>query len=295
MGRPCGAALVEPQVPPLQRPAREPRQRAGRCRERHGSAPGNGSRSRPPLGPRISARSTPRGRRRHGGRRRPARCERVLTGAPPILAPPGPGRPLRPAVNRRGGGSVLPGMVRQDERAPFRAGLQRARERAYPPGEYVGQESFLRAGEIRRLADRAGIGPGRLRARPVLRNGRTGPAGRRRSGAAATWAWTPRRARSRSPAASPGTCRAASSRRRSRRCRTAPSTSCSSWRRCWPSPTRRPSWPRWRGARARRPLRLHPRGGPAAHAGRAGRMPDADTVWLVELAELMRTAAPRPG
>jgi SAM-dependent methyltransferase len=50
--------------------------------------------------------------------------------------------------------------VRQDQRAPFTAGLQRAREAAYPPGEYVGQESFLRATEIRRLARSAGIGPG---------------------------------------------------------------------------------------------------------------------------------------
>jgi ubiquinone/menaquinone biosynthesis C-methylase UbiE len=50
--------------------------------------------------------------------------------------------------------------VRQDERAPFLAGLRRAREAAYPPGEYVGQESFMRAAEIRRLAHRAGIGPG---------------------------------------------------------------------------------------------------------------------------------------
>jgi SAM-dependent methyltransferase len=50
--------------------------------------------------------------------------------------------------------------VRQDERAPFTAGLQRAREAAYPEGEYVGQESFLQADEIRRLARAAGIGPG---------------------------------------------------------------------------------------------------------------------------------------
>jgi SAM-dependent methyltransferase len=50
--------------------------------------------------------------------------------------------------------------VRQDDRAPFRAGLQRAREAAYPAGEYVGQESFLRAAEIRQLAGRAAIGPG---------------------------------------------------------------------------------------------------------------------------------------
>jgi SAM-dependent methyltransferase len=48
--------------------------------------------------------------------------------------------------------------VRQDDRAPFAAALRSAREAAYPPGEYVGQESFQTAGEIRRLADRAGIG-----------------------------------------------------------------------------------------------------------------------------------------
>jgi SAM-dependent methyltransferase len=50
--------------------------------------------------------------------------------------------------------------VRQDERAPFLAALQEAREAAYPPGEYAGQESFMRAGEIRTLATHAGIGPG---------------------------------------------------------------------------------------------------------------------------------------
>jgi SAM-dependent methyltransferase len=51
-------------------------------------------------------------------------------------------------------------VVSQDRRAPFRAALQRAREAAYPPGEYVGQESFMRAAEIRRLARSARIGPG---------------------------------------------------------------------------------------------------------------------------------------
>jgi SAM-dependent methyltransferase len=38
--------------------------------------------------------------------------------------------------------------------------LERARAAAFPAGEYVGQESFMRAGEIRTLAERAGIGPG---------------------------------------------------------------------------------------------------------------------------------------
>jgi ubiquinone/menaquinone biosynthesis C-methylase UbiE len=38
--------------------------------------------------------------------------------------------------------------------------LDRARAAAYPAGEYAGQESFMRAGEIRTLAHQAGIGPG---------------------------------------------------------------------------------------------------------------------------------------
>ena len=50
--------------------------------------------------------------------------------------------------------------MRQDERAPFVAALQRARESAYVDGEFVGQESFMRASEIRSLAVRAGIAPG---------------------------------------------------------------------------------------------------------------------------------------
>lgn len=50
--------------------------------------------------------------------------------------------------------------VRQDERAAFDRALQQARVSAYAPGEFVEQESFMRAGEIRALATRAGIGPG---------------------------------------------------------------------------------------------------------------------------------------
>jgi SAM-dependent methyltransferase len=50
--------------------------------------------------------------------------------------------------------------MKQDERAPFVQALQRARVAAYAPGEFVEQESFLRAGEIRAVASRAGIGPG---------------------------------------------------------------------------------------------------------------------------------------
>jgi SAM-dependent methyltransferase len=50
--------------------------------------------------------------------------------------------------------------VKQDEREPFVQALRQARQSAYAPGEYVEQESFMRAGEIRALAERAGIGPG---------------------------------------------------------------------------------------------------------------------------------------
>jgi SAM-dependent methyltransferase len=50
--------------------------------------------------------------------------------------------------------------VRQDDRARLDGALHRARMSAYAPGEYVGQESFMTAGEIRALAMQAGIGPG---------------------------------------------------------------------------------------------------------------------------------------
>ena len=50
--------------------------------------------------------------------------------------------------------------MKQDERLLFDRSLQRARLSAYASGEYVGQESFMRAGEILSLAARAGIGPG---------------------------------------------------------------------------------------------------------------------------------------
>ena len=50
--------------------------------------------------------------------------------------------------------------MRQDDRAPFDRALHRARVSAYAPGEFVGQESFMTAAEIRALAVQAGIGPG---------------------------------------------------------------------------------------------------------------------------------------
>jgi SAM-dependent methyltransferase len=49
--------------------------------------------------------------------------------------------------------------VKQDDRAQFDRALLRARTSAYPTGEFVEQESFMRASEIRELAARAGIGP----------------------------------------------------------------------------------------------------------------------------------------
>jgi SAM-dependent methyltransferase len=50
--------------------------------------------------------------------------------------------------------------MKQDERAPFVQALQRARMSAYAPGEFVGQESFMLAAEIRALGGQAGIAPG---------------------------------------------------------------------------------------------------------------------------------------
>lgn len=49
--------------------------------------------------------------------------------------------------------------MRQDHRAPFDDALRRARVAAYAPGEFVGQESFMGAREILALAVDAGIGP----------------------------------------------------------------------------------------------------------------------------------------
>lgn len=50
--------------------------------------------------------------------------------------------------------------MRYDERTDYDEALQRARQAAYPSGEYAGQESFMSAREIRSLAVQAGIGAG---------------------------------------------------------------------------------------------------------------------------------------
>jgi SAM-dependent methyltransferase len=49
--------------------------------------------------------------------------------------------------------------VEQNDRASFVRALQRARVSAYAGGEFVEQESFMRAAEIRALARQAGIAP----------------------------------------------------------------------------------------------------------------------------------------
>ena len=48
----------------------------------------------------------------------------------------------------------------QDERGQLDRALRRARLSAYPAGEFVGQESFMSASEILALARRAGVAPG---------------------------------------------------------------------------------------------------------------------------------------
>jgi len=50
--------------------------------------------------------------------------------------------------------------VNQDDRAPFVRALQRARASAYAAGEFVEQESFMGAAEIRDLAEQAGVASG---------------------------------------------------------------------------------------------------------------------------------------
>jgi SAM-dependent methyltransferase len=50
--------------------------------------------------------------------------------------------------------------MRQDERVPFVQALRRSRRAAYPPGEFVDQESFMLASEILTLGRAAGAAPG---------------------------------------------------------------------------------------------------------------------------------------
>ena len=50
--------------------------------------------------------------------------------------------------------------MRLDQPASFLTALEQARATAYPASEYVGQESFMRAGEVRTLTRQARVGPG---------------------------------------------------------------------------------------------------------------------------------------
>src|SRR5215472_10282689 len=68
-------------------------------------------------------------------------------------------KPCRAGWHRlRRAGHCARSDVRRDQRAPSLAALERAT--AYPAAEYVGQESFMRAGEVRTLAHQARVGPG---------------------------------------------------------------------------------------------------------------------------------------
>jgi SAM-dependent methyltransferase len=49
--------------------------------------------------------------------------------------------------------------VKQDDRARFHKALERARAAAYPPGDFIEHEGFMSVREILALADRAVIGP----------------------------------------------------------------------------------------------------------------------------------------
>ena len=100
--------------------------------------------------------------------------------------------------------------MRQDDRAPFDRALHRARVSAYGPGEFVGQESFMT-----RERDPGPGGAGRHRPRghgagPVLRRRRARAVHHARAGLRPTWEWTPARVPSRSPASARGDVPAAS-------------------------------------------------------------------------------------
>ena len=176
--------------------------------------------------------------------------------------------------------------MNQDERAPFVRALQRARVPAYAPGEFVEQESFMRAAEIRALAGQAGIAPG-----GVCRTCAAelpGPDGSSlRSWVAPIWAWTlapaPLISHVRAPATFPVASRSHES--------------------------LHPSRPVRRGAPVRDHARLSRQGDVLEEISRAlttgGRfaftmeeglplteaeresMPDADTVWLTPLQEML--------
>ncbi len=176
--------------------------------------------------------------------------------------------------------------MRQDDRAPFDRALHGARASAYAPGEFVGQESFMTAGEIRALAAQAGIGPGVTVL--DLCCGIAGPGRFLTRELDCAYLGVD---------ASASAVAIARERAGDLPCRfaiaqipplpPARSTSCSCSRRCSPSRTRT----RWS---ARSPRRCAPGGrfaftleeGPPLTAAERAAMPDADTVWLTPLDEM---------
>ena len=216
-----------------------------------------------------------------------------------------PGRALVVASTGRGGAPTphrrqrrpVPrrAAMKQDERTCFDMALERARVTAYPPGEFVGQESFMLATEIRSLAVRAGIapgvsvldlccgvaGPGRFitaelgctylgvdASASAIEIARERPADLPCRFAVAEIPPVPRRPVRRRAAAGD----AARVRGQGRRC-------------CAPS----------LGVVAGRSVRLHRGGGPTTDRGGAGGMPDADTVWPVPLSHLRLLAGAASG
>ena len=112
--------------------------------------------SGPGRGPRradLGHRPRPEG---HGPDRRMGLAGRHAAG--PAGAGLADGRLPRPLPHRLRPGAGA--AVRQDDRTPFDRALRRARGSAYAPGEYVGQESFMTAAEIRALGSGPGSAPG---------------------------------------------------------------------------------------------------------------------------------------
>ncbi len=150
--------------------------------------------------------------------------------------------------------------------------LHAVRGSAFPPGEFVGQQSLVSASEIRTLARAAGIRPGVSVL--DLCCGAGGPGSLLVAEMGCTYlgvdadpaAVALARARERAPLRPAPASRSAGC----RRCRTGGSTSCCSSRPCSRSPTSRPSSRDLVGAAGRWPVRLHRRGGCTAHRGGAG-------------------------
>ena len=178
--------------------------------------------------------------------------------------------------------------MKQDERAPFVAGP------AASPRVGLRPRRVRRAGELH--ARRRDPGPGAsgrhrtrgLRARPVLRRRRARAVHHPGAGLQRIWAWTSAPAPSTSHVSAPATFPVASRSRGSRRSRPARSTWCSCSRPCSPFPRR--------SRCCRRSPRALTTGGrfaftleeglPLTEAERAS-MPDADTVWLTPLPEML--------